>query len=1115
MGDKCGAHSHLPDEPDPAGPVAWSDGKRYWRSLDELKGTPQFWDKVHREFPRYASQWTDDLSRRNFLKVMGASLALVGSAGCFKKPEQEIVPYVQQPQLITPGVSLHFATALPMFGCARGVVVRSDEGRPTKIEGNPKHPASLGASDAMTQAMLLDLYDPDRSQSVINDGQVSSWDNFLTDPQNGCAAKLDAIRAANGKGLVIVTEPILSPALGSVLSNLFKSLPDAKWYRYETITRANARDGAEAAFGKDHREIRPVYHFDQAQVVLSLDSDFLSDDPGSLTYARQFIDGRRVRDERRQMNRFYAMEGTHTITGAMADHRLAIKPSRIEAVTRAIAVAIGLTDAAGGGALSRSETAFAKTVAAELTANGGASLVIPSISQPAAVHALAHAINDHLGNVGKTVAYVDGLEVLAAAPNESLADLAASMDKGEVEMLVLFEVNPVYAKPADVDFAKSLQAFSSATGPDGKPRYFSVRLGLFEDETSLLCQWHLPSTHPLEAWTDLRAYDGTLTICQPLIYPLYNGRSTLEFTNWLNSRLITQPPDGPVNTGLQDSGALVKAMWQAQVWQNFTDQTDFDIFWETCLHDGVVPKSALPQINQLTVAAGAVAPGQAVSDDSSTQIIFRPDPCIWDGRFANNGWMQELPKPMTKVTWDNAVLMSIGTAAKLGVTSDDLVRLTIGNLSLATDQTAVWILPGHAEDCVTVHLGYGRTRAGRVGDGMGFNAYALRTSAAPFFAGGLKIEKVDGAYRLASTQGSQAMEGRDLIKIGNVDFAYKSVEEEDKEEADAQAKQGPDAEFSGPDEAKPIRHPLPLISMHPETPDHEGGKAVDPQWQAWGMVIDNNACIGCSACVVACQAENNISVVGKDQVARGREMHWLRIDTYFQGAFDANGVPENQAPDAAYTAATNRGSLPGGQGLGAGNAGSGADASNVHAYFEPVPCMQCEKAPCELVCPVGATLHDVEGINDMIYNRCVGTRYCSNNCPYKVRRFNFLLYADLETKSLALGRNPDVTVRTRGVMEKCNYCIQRINNARIDAKKANQFDDAGKPIINDGTVQTACQQACPTQAIIFGDISDSDSKVRKAKEEPLNYVLLEELQTKPRTSYLWRLTNPNPDLAKV
>ena len=1114
MGEKCGAHSHREDATNATLPEVWSDGRRYWRSLDELSDSQEFQDRLHREFPRSASEWPDEPSRRNFLKLMGASVALAGSAGCFKKPEQQVAPYVQQPPMLTPGVPLHFATALPVFGQARGVVVRSDEGRPTKIEGNPLHPASLGATDAQTQAMLLELYDPDRSKTVVRDGQISSWGSFVSESSDGAGSKLKTLAAAEGRGLVIMTEPIFSPTLGAILTRIFKAIPQARWFRHEPVGRAGVRTGRHMAFGKDRGNVQPVYRFDQADVVLSLDGNFLADEPGSLAYARQFTDARRVREDRRAMNRLYVIESTYTITGAMADHRLAIKPSGTEAIARAIAASIlpSLTSSkeATLQALAAGESAFVTAVAAELTRNAGRCVVLAGTHQLPVVHALAYAINDHLGNVGKAVDYIDGVEILPTQPWESLSELAEAMNGGEVEALVICDTNPVYTKPAEVDFGASLRAFSLAEGQDGRPRNLSVRHGLYEDETSLLCQWHLPAAHPLESWGDLRAHDGTAAFCQPLINPLYEGRSTLEFFQLIASSLIGADP-------YLTSHALVRDHWRdTEPWQTLTGESDFEIFWETCLHDGVVPKTAFTPLGRLPIVAdmATLSAGEASAVAGEMELVFRPDPNIHDGRFCNSGWLQELPKPLSKICWDNAVLLSVATAKRLGLNNNDRVALSVGDRHLDDARMAVWVLPGHADDCATVYLGYGRTRAGRVGNGTGFNAYLLRPERSPDFVGGLTIAKRDGSYLVVTTQGSQSMEGRDLLRVGTVDAAYRAAEE--KEKADT-AEFAAEAAIEGthPLEEQSVgkvRHPLPVISSYPDTPDHADGRAIDPSWQAWGMVIDNNTCIGCNACITACQAENNIAVVGKDQVSRGRELHWLRIDTYFTGPLSADGQPVESPDDDPAHASTNRGVAVGGAGSRPPDSAAGIAPDDVHAYFEPVPCMQCEKAPCELVCPVGATVHDVEGINEMVYNRCVGTRYCSNNCPYKVRRFNFFQYADTTTQSLALGRNPDVTVRSRGVMEKCTYCIQRISVGRIAAKMANRFNEGGKPIIDDGSIVTACQQVCPTRAITFGDIGDPQSQVRKLKEEPLNYVLLEELQTRPRTSYLWRLMNPNPAL---
>ncbi|HTW95261.1 MAG TPA: TAT-variant-translocated molybdopterin oxidoreductase, partial [Tepidisphaeraceae bacterium] len=1024
MGDKCGAHSHRNDPTPQTGslPVPWSDGRRYWRSLDELAGTPQFLDQLQREFPRFASEWPDDLSRRNFLKVMGASLALASAAGCFKRPEQEVAPYVQMPEMVTPGVPLLFATAMPFRGYARGVMVKSYEGRPTKIDGNPAHPASLGATDSITQAMVLSLYDPFRAQAVKNYGIESAWNRFIDEPQTGAADILAAMQASGGDGLYILSETITSPTLGAMLSDLFKALPKAKWFRYDAVSRTNARKGAAMAFGQNAGDVQPVYQFDKASRVLSLDANFLADDPGSLRYARDFINQRRVRSDRKEMNRLYVVEGTYTITGAMADHRMAVKPSRIEAMARYIAAKTGV----GGipqGTLSAKEQSWLDEVIKDLPA--GQSIVIAGDSQPPVVHALVHAINDALGNTGKTLYYIQTPEVVPAEPNDSLADLTDELNRqtDSPRMLLILEANPVYTAPADVDFKSALEKFSSATVSAGlefpgrnKPKNLSVRHGIYNDETSAWCQWHLPSTVALEDWGDLRAYDGTVSFQQPLIAPLYNGRSALDLFGWLMPNLVSQL-QYPTSISARDR---VRDYWRHQDWQKLSGESDFKIFWEKCLDNGVVPGTAFPALTNLKVDTAAIAAVPVSSPTSGFELVLRADPNIFDGRYANNGWLQELPKPLIRLTWDNAVLLSRPTAKKLGVNNNDLVTLTLNGRTLSDDHTAVWILPGLPDDTATVYLGYGRTRssdlgtAGGVrgnlsraiaessaigtvddpplGTGPGFNAYVLRTSDSPDFAGGLEITKAGGVYHLASIQGSQSMEGRDLLRVGDTDYAYKQAPEDSEEEAENESLLNPD-----PNEQKSYQR-VPL-TLYPETPDHANGERLDPEWQAWGMVIDNNACIGCNACVTACQAENNISVVGKDQVTRGRDLLWIRLDTYFAGPLADDGEPNIGVPDAAHLAATDRGASWDDVGVGPGQAGAIVNpdgtvtdlpAEEIYAYFQPVPCMQCEKAPCELVCPVGATIHDVEGINNMVYNRCIGTRYCSNNCPYKVRRFNFL-----------------------------------------------------------------------------------------------------------------------------
>jgi molybdopterin-containing oxidoreductase family iron-sulfur binding subunit len=1022
--------------------LAGAQGREYWRSLDELAATTEFQDFLHREFPRQASEWVDPdpVSRRNFLKLMGASLALAGLSGCaspLDQPQEKIVPYVNKPEQMTPGLPLFYATAMPLGGYATGLLVRSNEGRPTKVEGNPDHPASLGATDVFAQASILSLYDPDRSQSVANGGQASKWEDFIT-ALNG---ELGQQRGNGGAGMRILTETVTSPTLIAQMQALLQAFPQAKWYQYEPGSGDGARAGAQLAFGQP---VHTIYRFDQANVVLSLDSNFLLTAPGRVRYARDFMAGRLVRDGRTQMNRLYVVESTPTITGATADHRLPLKASQVEAFARAVAQGLGV-NAAGGQAPAGVPAEWVAAVVADLQANRGRGIVIAGEEQPAAVHALAHALNGALGNTGATVLYTQPVEANPADQIAGLRELVGDMNSGAATMLVVLGGNPAYTAPADLPFAEAM----------GKVR-FRAHLGQHQDETAAASQWHIPEAHYLESWSDARAYDGTVSIIQPLIAPLWGGKTAHEVV----AALLGQP---------QSSFDIVRAYWQGQqsagaqpaatpaatpaptataaltttaVVSAFPDNssqiqpsalikdTPFDAFWQAALNKGVV--------DGITLAAASVTPNTAVlasasapPADTGLEITFRLDPTIWDGRFANNGWLQELPKPLTTLTWDNVAMVGPATAERLGLQNGDTVELTYQGRKM---QAPVWIQPGQPTDSVAVTLGYGRTKAGQAGSNVGFNAYALRTADAPGFGAGLEMQKVGSGFVLANTQKHFALEGRDFVKqatltefLANPNFVHEGGEGHEE-----------------------------LPSLYPEHP-YEGNK--------WGMVIDTQACIGCNACVLACQSENNIAVVGKDQVARSREMHWLKIDTYYEGA----------------------------------------SLENPETLFQPRLCMQCEDAPCEVVCPVAATTHDHEGLNQMIYNRCVGTRYCSNNCPYKVRRFNFIQYSKNDIPLIQLSYNPQVTVRNRGVMEKCTYCVQRIASARLDSDRDN------RPIA-DGEVVTACQQACPTNAIVFGNLNDAGSQVAKLKAQELSYGLLEELNTRPRTSYMPRVRNPNPAL---
>ena len=968
-----------------------SRGRDYWRSLEELAETPAFQDFLHREFPRQASEWQPSMSRRRFLQLMGASLALAGLSACASPPAETIVPAMRGPEQSVPGQPIFFATAMALGGYSTGLLAQSYENRPTKIEGNPQHPASLGATDAFAQASILTLYDPDRAKTITRRGEESDWPTFLADLRGAVAAL-----AAGGAGLRILTETVTSPTLAAQLQAIATAFPAVVWHQYEPVNRDAVYAGAALAFGQ---ALEPLYHFERAEVILSLDSDFLHAAPGHVRYAHDFSGGRRAETAGSQpRNRLYVAESTPSITGAAADHRLPLRAEQIEHFARSLAQALGLTVAASDDPAIPS--AWVEAVAEDLQAHPGSGVVVVGDHQPSAVHALAHAINEHLGNTGQTVVYTEPVAVNPASQNESLAALVKAMVAGEVELLLIVGGNPAYNSPADVDFAGAL-------GQVG----MSVHLSLHADETAALCDWHLPESHYLESWGDGRAYDGTITIQQPLVAPLYASHDAHEL---LDALLHDKPGSSP---------DLVKGQWQTT-----HGDSGFEDFWRTSLHDGLVAASSLPLLDvELQLELAQLPPPSAPG--AGLEINFRADPTLWDGRFANNGWLQELPKPLTKLTWENAVLISPLTAQGLGLANGDWMAVDYAG---RTVEGPVWLMPGHCEDAITLHLGHGHTHAGRVGNGAGFNAYALRTAAAPWFGSGASLRKLRAGYTLATTQQHHNMEGRDLVRAGTL------------------------AEFAeNPHFATAMDAHSEEISLYPK---------VEYAGTAWGMTIDLSACIGCNACVTACQAENNIPVVGKEQVAKGREMHWIRVDSYFQG-----------------------------------------DLINPQALHQPVMCMHCENAPCEVVCPVAATLHDSDGLNVMVYNRCVGTRYCSNNCPYKVRRFNFLQYTDLESESLALQRNPHVTVRSRGVMEKCTYCVQRISAARISAKLDGRD-------LADGDVVTACQSVCPTRAIVFGDLNDPSSRVAQLKASPLSYGLLTELGTAPRTTYLAQLRNPNPAL---
>ncbi len=1001
----------LPSAPPPVEPfdfaairakVAGERGKAYWRSLEELAGSPEFEEFLAREFPENVVSGFD---RRELFKFLGASLALAGLTACTRQPTEKIVPYVRAPENIVPGEPLFFATAMTLSGYATGLLAESHMGRPTKIEGNPLHPASLGATDAFSQASVFTLYDPDRSQTLLYLDEIRPWASFLGEMRK----VLEAERGRGGAGLRILTETVSSPTLARQIANLLSAFPNARWHQWEPANRDNALDGARLAFGEP---LGAIYRLANADVILSLDGDFLSCGPGHLRYVRQFTDKRRVTPENPTMSRLYAVESTPTTTGAKADHRLRVRAGEVESFARGVAAALE------SGSSPSPASSFLSLLVKDLQSHRGSSLVVAGDSAPPAVHALAHAMNALLGNAGPTVEYTEPVVANPETQLESLTDLARDMDAGRVETLVILGGNPVFTAPADLAFGERLRKVK-----------LRVHASLYTDETSALCHWHIPEAHFLESWSDARAFDGTASIVQPLIAPLYAGRTHHEVL-----AAFSEEPE-------RSSYDLVRETWRSRM------EGDFEGAWRKALYDGVIegtaakPKAVTPRRvdtvgAELAPARGRpqgppLRPDESIESAPDLEIIFRPDPTIHDGSFANNGWLQELPKPLTKLTWDNAAIFSVATAKRVGLAKEDVVLLRFRGRSV---EAPAWIEPGQPDDSVTVHFGHGRTRGGKLGTKTGFDAYAIRPSDSLWFGRGLEVSKTGRRWQLACTQPHHTMEGRHLVRSATLS-EYRS----------------------NPDFASDVeKQPPPELSLYPH---------YKSDTYAWAMAIDVNACIGCNACVVACQAENNIPVVGKEEVVRGREMQWLRIDHYYSG-----------------------------------------EAENPEHYFQPVPCMHCEKAPCEVVCPTAATVHSAEGLNDMIYNRCVGTRYCSNNCPYKVRRFNFYHYStQFRAPSMKMLANPDVTVRWRGVMEKCTYCVQRIMKGRIDAELENRR-------VRDGEITTACAQACAAEAIVFGDMNDPASRVARWKKDPRGYALLSELGTRPRTTYLAAVKNPNPEL---
>jgi MoCo/4Fe-4S cofactor protein with predicted Tat translocation signal len=966
--------------------------RTYWRSLQELAEDPAFATIVEREVPRFRDILSA-LDRRRFLELMAASMALGGLSGCGPEPNpRQLLPYVEEPENVIPGRNRYYATAITQEGYATGVLIAHQMARPIKVEGNPDHPASLGGASAIMQASILQLYDPRRAQSIIGRGNITTWESFASAIHDRRAA----LMARQGDGLRILTGAVGSPSLTAQLATLRQQFPEMRWHQWEPLHRDNEYASAISSFGQP---VERIFDLGKADVIFAIESDLISATPGWLAYARNFAAARRPTETGGTMSRVYAIESAPTLLGAKADHRLAMRPAEIVASLRELAALLGAGPQEWGQQTENNvASAWLRAAADDLAQHKGRALVHAGREQPVEVHILTDAINAAVGAFGNSVRLIAPVTAPGGSKRESLSTLAEDMASGKVDTLLILGSNPVYDAPADLDFAARLLRVP-----------FSAALSLYDDETAIACTWRIPATHEYETWGDARAFDGTITIQQPQTRPLYGGHSPQQVLAILLGQLTP------------DDYAPLRDYWRQRSQQE--GKGDYETFWHDALRVGVVPDTAASAIS-LTPRAGVAAqtPPTAAGSDGNLQVLFRPDEGTWDGRYADNPWLLEMARPLTRLTWDNAALVAPSTAKRLGLDTHDVAEISVGHKKL---KVPVFVLPGQAPDCITLPLGWGRA-AGGLGVGVGFDAYRLRHAGHPWIAEIASITKTTDRYRLATTQAQDRVLGRDLVREAN----------------------------------------LEQLNSKPETVVNKGKpESLYPGFQypdrAWGMAIDLNSCIGCQACAIACQAENNVPVVGKDQVLAGRIMHWLRIDRYYSGPADA--------PDTA---------------------------------FEPMPCMHCENAPCEVVCPVHATVHDHEGVNLMIYNRCVGTRFCSNNCPYKVRRFNFFGYAPANDRPQE-SWNPQVTVRNRGVMEKCTYCLQRIRTTQIAAAREDRK-------LGDGEVVTACQQSCPTQAIIFGDRNDPQSAVAKRKATPIDYVLLEELNTSPRTSYGALIHNPNP-----
>ncbi|MBL4886429.1 MAG: TAT-variant-translocated molybdopterin oxidoreductase [Planctomycetaceae bacterium] len=1030
----------------------------YWRSLEELHDKPSFQEYLHREFPEAASLVPDGVSRRRWLQVMGASLTLAGVTGCHWEDEN-VGTYANRPANRIPGVPVKYATLLERSGVAIGVLATSYDGRPIKVDNNPDHPQGFSGTDAFTQASVLQLYDPDRIARNPADGileqlydpnqnavlrkrtkgktSAQDWQQF----EKFAASWLKAVSANGGQGVRVLCGASSSPSLHRMKAELAKKLPKSKWVEFEPISRDRELLGTELATGN---RVRVRYHLDQAKVIVGLDSDLFDYHPEAMRHVKQWSNSRVP--ELGDMNRTYAVESCYTRLGQNADHRIPIASSRISAFLTELAdkVQSALAGSLPSEGEAKGDTArqILDAMVDDLVKNQGSSLLVAGPSQPPEVHALCLQLNSLLGNLGKTVTAVSAPDTDRQTHAQAIQSLADEITAGTVETLIVLGGNPVYNTPSDINFEELMSKVPT-----------TIRLGQYDDETSLASQWYVPETHDFEAWGDGRSWDGSLGIRQPLLSPLHKGVSDIE----LLAILLQQDERNGQQIVRKTTGILVKGL---------TNNV-----WQQAIHDGFFPKTALLTIKNLAITedlSAKLAPWaeqvkSAKSDKSSLEVVYSLDDCVHDGRFANNAWLQELPASLTKLTWDNVATISPNTASQLNVKDGDQIQISQSSGTASLTVPVVQI-PGQADGCLGITVGYGRTAAGHVGGSLvddiepvGTSAYQLITATSAGYDTAVKVVSLGKKQLLATTQDHWAIDVAGMQEIGK--------------RVGSLVREGTAKEFkSTPDFAENRVHHPELESLWTE---HEWSDEYQ-----WGMGIDLARCVGCSACLTSCQSENNIPVVGRDQVSKNREMHWLRIDRYF--------VTSLKSEDSKTTE---------------------IDPINMGVSTQPVTCMHCENAPCEQVCPVAATMHSSEGLNEMVYNRCIGTRYCGNNCPYKVRRFNYfsnakpLMKEEKELVQLVL--NPEVTVRSRGVMEKCTYCVQRIQNGKITAKNERRM-------LADGEVKTACQEACPTDAISFGNLQDKQSQVSKDHANARSYAMLGELNVKPRTQYMARIRNPHP-----